>query len=407
MIETPTASSLSSTPPASTKSDYNVALGYLRAFVVVLVVAHHAALAYHPFAPPAPALLVSQPRWWQAFPVVDSQRSSVFALLVGFNDVFFMSLMFMLSGLFVWGSLERKGAGTFVRGRLRRLGLPFVLAAGLLAPLAYYPSYLETTARLHSPSFWSQWLSLSSWPSGPAWFLWVLSVFDCAAAALFLLAPNWVEALRRIVARSGRRPLALFALLVAVSAIVYIPMSLAFPFQWSAFGPFTFQTSRIFHYFVYFLIAVALGAQPTVEGLLSPGSKLTRRWALWALGALFAFALVSAASIAAVKSHQGSELWAAFAGFGFALSCAASCFALLALFLRFVNTRVRLFDSLSDNSYGIYLVHYAIVSWLQYTLLTAALPAIAKGAVVLFGALALSWITTAALRRIPHVAQVI
>jgi hypothetical protein len=30
---------------------YNVPVGYLRAFITVLVVAHHAALAYHPFAP--------------------------------------------------------------------------------------------------------------------------------------------------------------------------------------------------------------------------------------------------------------------------------------------------------------------------------------------------------------------
>jgi len=78
-----------------------VAIGYLRAFITVLVVAHHAALAYHPFAPPSPATLVAQPRWWQAFPVVDSQRWSGFGWLVGFNDVFFMSLMFFLSGLFV------------------------------------------------------------------------------------------------------------------------------------------------------------------------------------------------------------------------------------------------------------------------------------------------------------------
>ncbi len=82
-------------------AQYNVAIGYLRAFITVLVVAHHAALAYHPFAPPSPATLVAQPRWWQAFPVVDSQRWSGFGWLVGFNDVFFMSLMFFLSGLFV------------------------------------------------------------------------------------------------------------------------------------------------------------------------------------------------------------------------------------------------------------------------------------------------------------------
>jgi hypothetical protein len=75
-------------------SQYNVSIGYLRAFITVLVVAHHAALAYHPYAPPSPANLVAQPRWWQAFPVTDTAHWNGFAALVGFNDIFFMSLMF-------------------------------------------------------------------------------------------------------------------------------------------------------------------------------------------------------------------------------------------------------------------------------------------------------------------------
>jgi hypothetical protein len=53
------------------------------------------------------------------------------------------------------------------------------------------------------------------------------------------------------------------------------------------------------------------------------------------------------------------------------------------------------------------LVHYAFVSWLQYSLLKTPLPAIAKGSLVILGALALSWATVAALRRIPAVARVI
>src|SRR4051794_20867349 len=122
---------------------YNNAIGYLRAFLVVLVIAHHAALAYHPFAPPPAASLAAQPRWWQAFPVIDSQRWQGSLLLVGFNDTFFMSLMFFLSGLFVWQGLQRKGSAGFLRDRLLRLGVPFVAAVAILAPLAYYPTYLQ------------------------------------------------------------------------------------------------------------------------------------------------------------------------------------------------------------------------------------------------------------------------
>jgi len=69
--------------------------------------------------------------------------------------------------------------------------------------------------------------------------------------------------------------------------------------------------------------------------------------------------------------------------------------------------RVKIFDSLTANAYGMYLVHYAFVAWLQYTLLKTALPGVAKGLLVFAGAVALSWATTAALRRIPAVARVI
>ena len=45
-------------------------------------------------------------------------------------------------GLFVSDSIQRKGVGRFPRDRLLRLGLPLVVAAAIVAPLAYYPTYL-------------------------------------------------------------------------------------------------------------------------------------------------------------------------------------------------------------------------------------------------------------------------
>ena len=35
-------------------------------------------------------------------------------------------------------------------------------------------------------------------------------------------------------------------------------------------------------------------------------------------------------------------------------------------------------DSLSANAYGMYIVHYLFVVWLQFALLNAALPAVGK-----------------------------
>ncbi len=414
MSAIPTARS----PLASDHSAYapkpkdNIAIGYLRAFVTLLVLAHHSVLAYHPDAPPLTASLTAQPRWWQAFPVVDSRHWTGFSLFVGFNDIFFMSLMFFLSGLFVWNSLRRKGSRHFFRDRAIRLGLPFLAAAAIIAPLAYYPAYLQRTAHPDFAGFWRQWLSLGNWPAGPAWFVWLLLGFDCIAVLLFLPLPQWGETLGRLLAGASRRPAVFFALFAALSAAAYIPMALAFgPYSWTAFGPFTFQTSRILHYLLYFLIAVGLGALGIDRGLLAPDGKLARRWPLWVVTSLVFFIAIMAIVIAAVTPASAASLspraWVVTGGFVFALSCAASCFACLAIFVRFAKKRRRIFDSLRDNAYGMYLIHYAFVSWIQYSLLNAPLSGFVKGILVTVSTVAASWITVAALRRLPAIARVI
>ena len=47
---------------------------------------------------------------------------------------------------------------------------------------------------------------------------------------------------------------------------------------------------------------------------------------------------------------------------------AAQTFNVLALFLRFDNEGSSILDPLRDSAYGIYLVHYVPVLWLQYAL---------------------------------------
>ena len=79
------------------------------------------------------------------------------------------------------------------------------------------------------------------------------------------------------------------------------------------------------------------------------------------------------------------------------LGCAAGGMFALALCLRFGQRRRAAFDSLSANAYGIYLLHYAPVVWLQFALLDAALLAIAKGATVLVAALLITWPLAAAI----------
>jgi surface polysaccharide O-acyltransferase-like enzyme len=91
----------------------------------------------------------------------------------------------------------------------------------------------------------------------------------------------------------------------------------------------------------------------------------------------------------------------------YSIACTLICLAVLALFLRFAQGEKNLFDPLREDAYGMYVVHYIPVLWLQYALLTAPLPAIAKALIVFIGTVGLSWGVTAALRKIPGVKRVL
>ena len=69
--------------------------------------------------------------------------------------------------------------------------------------------------------------------------------------------------------------------------------------------------------------------------------------------------------------------------------------------------RSRILDSLSENAYGMYLVHYGVVVWLQYALFGILWPAILKAAIVFAGAVLLSWSASAALRRVRPIGDIL
>ena len=383
---------------------YTYALGYLRAFVIVLVVAHHSALGYLPYAPPPQSTLLVPPPIWQGIPVLDAHRWFGSLVLVIFNDNFFMSLMFFLSGLFFWQGLQRKGTAQFLQDRLLRLGIPFLFMAALFSPIAYYPSYLQTTAHTGLHGFWSQWRQLPGWPAGPGWFIWLLLLFDSVAAGLFTARPALAPALGRLTTRFTRTPLSAFVGLSLVSILTYVPMAAVLSAAaWTGWGPFSFQTSRILLYFAYFLLAVGLGAAGLDGGILAPGSALARRWLAMTAAAIVA--LVAALAFAFLGARlPGHAVWAAIL---LAISCAASSLAFTAIFLRFMQQPRSGWTSLAANSYGIYVVHYMLVSWTQYALLPVSVSAVLKFAVVLTVALLLSWGFSAAVRRWPPVARML
>jgi hypothetical protein len=216
----------------------------LRAFLTLLVIAHHAVLTYHPYAP-APKAFAAPPILWTAFPVVDPQKFGGFGLLTLVNDMFFMSLMFLVSGLFVAGEPGGQGrgrvpegqgaaAGRSVRGRGGAAG-----AAGLLSRLAAVGRRAiagRLCRGLDQPAVLAQRPGLV--PVGAAG---LRRRRRGAGPPVSRLVP----ALGRWTQGAARRPGRAFLILVAASALAYVPLNMVLPFgHWTLEGPFLIQTGR-------------------------------------------------------------------------------------------------------------------------------------------------------------------
>ncbi len=388
-----------------------LAIDHLRAALILLVVAHHAVLAYVSFAPAPGAAWEAPPMMWRAFPIVDAARAPALDLLVLFNDAVLMALLFFVAGLFTWRGLIKKGAGGFLRDRARRLGLPFIVCAAVLAPLAYYPAYLQHGGDPGLGPFARAWSSLDVWPAGPAWFLWLLLAFSAVAALSYRLVPGWGKALAARLGPLGERPWAFFALWVGAAAVAYLPLAtLVDPMSWFVLGPFAVQTSRILLYALCFVFGIGVGAHGVDAGLLSPGGRLARGWLVWQGMAAVGLTVLTVGVVAIAVQAEKGTLHPALplaTGFAFILSGVASSFMLLSFFVRFGHWTGGLWRSLGRSSYGIYLLHYVFVTWLQLTVLDLGAPAAVKAAAVFAGAAALAWMTSVLLRRIPGVAKVI
>jgi surface polysaccharide O-acyltransferase-like enzyme len=372
----------------------NASLDRARTFLTLVVVTHHSVIPYTYFGH-------TDPKSWLGFDCI-----------VLATDSFFMAMFFFLSGLFVWPSLAHKAPPIFLRDRLLRLGLPFAIAAFTIIPIAYYAISLRQQPDLGFAAFWWKTITIGPWPSGPLWFVWVLLVFDASACLLYQLSPRLLDPINRLSLRGYDRPIEFFLFLLAVTAVVYIPARVYFgPNHWFEFGPFAVQASRVLLYAAYFFIGAGIGAANFDRGVLSADGQLAKSGWGWVIATLVPYCLLWGL-IYIKREILGNppvqpHWYEASYGLFFVIFSAAILFAILAYFLRFKQSGWSILDPMQGDAYGIFLVHYPIVLWIQYWLFDFDLPAIVKALVALVFTVALSWAATAALRRIPGATRVL
>jgi Acyltransferase family len=372
----------------------NAALDRARTFLTLVVVLHHSVIPYTHFGH-------TDPKSWIGFDCI-----------VLATDSFFMAMFFFLSGLFVWPGIARKAPQIFLRDRLLRLGLPFVIAALTIIPIAYYALELQQHHEITFAAFWWKTITVGPWPSGPIWFIWVLLAFDLTASLLYRVSPALVDPINRLSLKGFDRPAVFWLFLVAATATGYIPLLIYYGVNhWFQFGPFSVQASRVLLYAFYFFIGAGVGAANFGRGVLSENGALpSGRWR-WLMATLIPYCLMWV-MIYIKREILGNppelpDWYQLFYGSFFVLFSAAILFAILAFFLHSKAQGPTLLDRMQADAYGMFLVHYPIVLWLQYWMFDYDWPAIVKAAIAFVLTVILSWAATAALRRIPGASHVL
>jgi glucan biosynthesis protein C len=176
-------------PPAHPPHERRPELDLMRAFVVVGLIVEHAAVVF-----------VSTEGWF----VNDPHPNVGFGIFVTWASTWGMPLLMLVSGMGVCYALRHRSAGAFVRERLGRLGVPFVVGmVALVPPMWYLRLMREPDFHMSYGRFWLRFFDLpamakglplrAEWSAGgmvfdPAhtWFLYVLLVWSMVLLPVFL-----------------------------------------------------------------------------------------------------------------------------------------------------------------------------------------------------------------------------
>lgn len=364
----------------------------LRILLTVLVLAHHCALTYGPL-----------PLWYWTEPS-DSASAVALLMLVTVNQLYFMGMFFLLSGLFVPTSVDRKGPGAFARDRLVRLGVPLVGFWLLIRPLASLGSWPERSAQ--GESFLQFWFTVGD--PGPMWFVEVLLVLSLAYALFRALrarragagtnAPTTGAAADRALA--GHVPFRAFVVLVLVLAVATFLWRLVVPTgtYWPVVGLPT--PAFLPQYVVMFVVGILAARRGALAAL-----TVRQGWVAAAV-ALVGLGVALGASLPAGGPDAGPVVLLVHA-LAENVVAVSVIVALTVLFRQRFSGQPAWARFAAQHAFAVYVIHPLVLVAVAALISSWAGPAGAKFLVLLALSVPLCWAGAFALRRIPGVFRVL
>lgn len=370
----------------------------LRYLLVLCVVLQHASFAYNGLT------------WW---PVADGSTSVVAGWLSSMFDAFTMPLLFYIAGYFALPTVRKKGIAPFLMGKLKRLGIPWLVCILTICPILPLIYHYTRDGFTLSAGYWDLWLvvmkSFARFDIGLItsmdalmrqdqfyqrymWFLSLLLLFFFIFALVYWMKRGWFETKIKTAESKQASVSSTIRLLLAVGFLTFIPSFITIGMM-LFFGPdssnpeslFTlgnviqFRPSRIFVFVVYFTMGILTYRNRWIERGKFPGDPKT-----WAVS----FIVITVAYL--YTRHlmlSGPEELRELFGIIFFFLLNFLTISTLGLFtsiaIKYWNRPTPVNRSLASVSYDIYLSHYIFVLAFQLLLLTVpVIPGLLKFAVV-------------------------
>ena len=369
----------------------------LRYLMVILVILFHSGASYGSIV--------------GLWPYHDPNPTEVVDILMMILDVFMMSILFFIAGYFALPSLQKKGGRRFLVGKLKRLGIPWLVVTFLILPVLDYLHYYSQSIgkglspRRYGTQWWLSLNKIAEFHTGPMrmseyldmtehfyqrymWFLSLLLLFFVVFWLLYEARKKWSRISERPMQegaasnRSVYRALAWVGLLnvLLFAMIKFLLSSPADPFDfvWRSLGNLVqFETAKLAFYVPYF----GLGAYAYSSKWFATGKDFGQPW-MWGVicfTLMVVNMLVGRSMTRAVEPPIGLQL-------AFVVLYPLWTLSFLGLFVAFASRRwntARSFGrELAANSYNMYLVHYGFVMTLPLLLSSWSGPALAKFGIV-------------------------
>jgi glucans biosynthesis protein C len=314
-----------------------------------------------------------------------------------------MGFFFLLAGYFTPRSYDRKGGVAFVRDRIIRLGLPWLVYSLLLEPLVIY------IAQGLPGSFWSFYPAylhrVGSIADGPIWFVELLLIFS-----LLYVAWRWLTRARPQVANwTGALPgsWAILGFILALGLGSFV-VRIWWP-QYDQPDPLNLPLGYLLQYVCFFVLGIVAYRGNWLEKLTP---RMGRKWALIALlvtPPFFGVLLIYVVGGGIAGGNAGIELGGGFHWLSLtwtlweSFAIVGVCLGALVLFRERLNHQGRLARSLAKSVYTVYLIHPVVLVGFAYAFSVVALYPLLKWGIAVLVTLPLCFLISGVIRKIPLV----